>query len=75
MHGKEGIFLSCVRPSFLPQLKRGALIDTGSWANASPECLFKEFKHFNANLLILEKSFISVGLISVPQVSIEKGAK
>lgn len=72
----EGENLSYVRLKFSPQLKRRALIDTGSCANALPESLFKEIQQFNPNNLKLEKpSFSSVRMASGQRVSIDKQAQ
>ena len=55
----EGENLSSVRLKFSSQIKRRALIDTGSCANALPESLFNDINLTNPISLTLEKSFFN----------------
>ena len=54
----EGENLSYVRLKFSSQIKRRALIDTGSCANALPESLFNDINLTNPKSLTLEKPLI-----------------
>ena len=55
----EGENLSYVCLKFSNQIKRRALIDTGSCANALPEPLFKDLNLTNPKSLTLEKPFFN----------------
>ena len=71
----EGENRSHVRLIFSNQIKRRALIDTGSCANALPESLFNDLNLTNPKSLILEKPFNSVKMASGQLVPIDKQAK
>ena len=55
----EGENLSYVRLKFSNQIKRRALIDTGSCANALPESLFNDLNLTNPKSLTSEKPFLN----------------
>ena len=55
----EGENISYVRLKFSNQIKRRALFDTGSFANALPESLFNDLNLTNPKYLTLEKPFFS----------------
>ena len=72
----EGESLSYVHLKFSSQIKRRALIDTGSCANALPESLFNAFNLTNPKSLTLEKPFInSVRMASGQTVPVNQQAK
>ena len=72
----EGENLSCVRLKFSSQIKRRALIDTGSCANALPESLFNDLNLTNPKSLTLEKPFFnSVRMVSGQRVPVDKQPK
>ena len=68
--------LSYVRLEFSSQIKRRALIDTGSCANALPESLFNDINLTNPKSLTLEKPFFnSVRMACGQRVPVDKQAK
>ena len=68
--------LSYVRLRFSTQIKRRALIDTGSCANALPESLFNDPNLTNLKSLTLEKPFFtSVRMASRQRVPVYKQTK
>ena len=68
--------LSYVRLKFSTQIKRRALIDTGSCANALPESLFIDINLTKPKSLPLEKPFFnSVRMASGQRVPVDKQAK
>ena len=72
----EGENSSYVRLKFHNQLKRRALIDTGSCANAQPQCFFLELEKSIPDQIILEEpSFHSVRMAAGQRVTIGKQAK
>ena len=72
----EGENLLYVRLKFTPDLKRRALIDTGSCANALPESIFLELQTNIPNQIVMEEpSFTSVRMASGHKVTIKKQAK
>ena len=72
----EGENLSYVRLIFPNQIKRRALIDTGSCANAVPDSLFNDLDVTNPKSLILEKPFFtSVRMASGHRRPVDKQAK
>ena len=72
----EGENLSLVSLNFFNQIKRRALMDTGSCANASAESLFKDLNLNNPNFSTLEKPAVnSVRMASGQRVPIAKSAK
>ena len=72
----EGKTLSYVRLKFSSQIKRRALIDTGSCANALPESLFNAINLTNPKSLTLEKPFIdSVRMASGQRAPVDKQGK
>ena len=72
----EGENLSYVRLKFSTQIKRRALIDTGSCTNALPESLFNDLNLTNPKSLTLEKPFFnSVRVASGQRVPVNKQAK
>ena len=65
-----------VRLKFNSDLKRRALIDTGSCANALPESIFLELQTNMPNQIVMEEpSFTSVRMASGQKVTIKKQAK
>ena len=72
----EGENLSYVRLKFSSQIKRRALIDTGSCANALPESLFNDINLTNSKSSTLEKPFLnSVRMASGQRVPVDNQAK
>ena len=72
----EGQNLSYVRLKFSSQIRRRALINTGSCANALPESLFIDLNLNNPKSLILEKPFFnSVRMAAGQRVPVDKQAK
>ena len=72
----EGENLLYVRLKFTYDLKRRALIDTGSCANALPESIFLELQTNIPNQIVMEDpSFTSVRMASGQKVTIKKQAK
>ena len=72
----EGENLSYVRLKFSTQIKRRALIDTGSCANALPESLFIDLNLTNPKSLTLGKPFFnSVRMASGQRVPVDKQKK
>ena len=72
----EGENLLYVRLKFNSDLKRRALIDTGSCANALPESIFLELQTNIPNQIVMEEpSFTSVRMASGQKVTIKKQAK
>ena len=72
----NGANLSYVPLNFSSQLKRRALFDTGSCANALPESLFSHLNLTNPKSSTLEKPFFnSVGMASGQNVPVDKQAK
>ena len=72
----EGKNLSYVRLNFSNQIKRRALIDRGSCANALPEFLFNDLNLTNPKSLTSEKPFFnSVRMASGQRVPVDKQAK
>ena len=72
----EGENFSYVRLKFSSQIKRRALIDTGSCANALPESLFNDINLKNTKSLTLERPFFnSVRMASGQNVPVDKQAE
>ena len=72
----EGENLSYVGLKFSNQIKRRALLDTGSCANALPESLFNDLNLTNPKSLTSEKPFFnSVRMASGERVPVDKQAK
>ena len=72
----EGKNLLYVRLKFNSDLKRRALIDTGSCANALPESIFLELQTNIPNQIVMEEPFFtSVRMASGQKVTIKKQAK
>ena len=72
----EGEDLSYVRLKFSNQIKRRALIDTGSCANALSESLFKDPNLTDPKSLFLEKQFFnSFRMASGQKVPVDKQAR
>ena len=72
----RGENLSYVRLKFSSQIKRRALIDTGSCAKALPESFFYDIKLTNPNSLTLKKLFFkSVRMASGQRVPMDKQQK
>ena len=72
----EGENLSYVRLKIFNQIKRRALIDKGSCANALPESLFHDLNLTNPKSVPLEKPFYnSVRMASGQKVPVDKQAK
>ena len=72
----EGENLSHVLSKLSSQIKRRAVIDTGSCANALPESLFNDLNLTNPKCLTLEKPlFNSVTMASGQRVPVDKQAK
>ena len=68
--------LSYVRLKLSNQIKRRALIDTGSCANALPETLFNDLNLTNPKSLTSEKPFFNtVRMASGQRVPVDKQAK
>ena len=76
LEGETPSYLSYVRLNFSSQIKRRALIDTGSCANALPESLFKDINLTNPKSLTSERPlFSSVRMASDQRVPVDKQAK
>ena len=72
----EGESLLYVRLKFNSDMKRRALIDTGSCANALPQSIFLELHtHIPHQIVMEEPSFTSVRMASVQKITITKQAK
>ena len=72
----EGENLSYVRLNFSNQIKRRALIDTGSCANALPESLLNDLNLTIPKSLTSEKPFLnSVRMASGQRFPVDKQAK
>ena len=72
----EGENLSYIRLKFSGQIKRRALIDAGSCANALPESVFNDINLTNPKSLTLEKPYIySVRMASGQRLPVDKQAK
>ena len=72
----EGDNSSYVRLKFHNQLKRRALIDTVSCANALPQCFFLDLEKSIPDQINLEELFFhSVRMAAGQRVSIKKQAK
>ena len=68
----EGENLSYVRLKFSPQIRRRALIDTGSCANAMPQNLYDELLQNHPELLQKETpQFNSVRMASGQRISVQ----
>ena len=71
----EGEFLSYVHLNFDNKLKRKALIDTGSCANAIPEKLLDEMQIEKVKLSFVEPRYKSVKMASGSPVVIDKAVR
>ena len=73
-HSREKPILCSL--TFCNEIKRRALIDTGSCATALPKSLFNDLNSINPKSSSLEKPFFtSVRLASRQRVAVNKGAK
>ena len=72
----QGENLSYVRLKFSSQIKRRALIDTGSCAIALPESFFNDLNLTKPKSLTFQKPFFnSIRMASVQRVPVDKQAK
>ena len=71
----EGEFLSYVNILFDNKIRRKALIDTGSCANAIPENLLEQLQNSNAKFEFTSPSFKNVKLASGAPINISKAVK
>ena len=71
----EGVYLSYVHVLFDGKIRRRALIDTGSCANAIPQVLLENLQKQNVKLEFIEPSFKNVKLASGSPVSVSHAVR